>query len=109
MDVALHGSIVLEKMLRLPPVERAGKLERLLKVFRACSAPVGLRSGVTVGHYDHLLPAVLPVLVPPIAVSLGRGGIITAVASTEVISNLGFVTEVGLDNLLAYGILGGDV
>jgi hypothetical protein len=32
-DVALHGSTVLEKMLCLPPVERARGLERLLKVF----------------------------------------------------------------------------
>ena len=32
MDVALHGSTVLEKMLRLPPMERVGRLKRLLEV-----------------------------------------------------------------------------
>jgi hypothetical protein len=44
-DVALHGCVVLEEMLRLLPMERAGGLERLLEVFQSCSAPTGLRSG----------------------------------------------------------------
>ena len=33
MDVALHGGIVLEKMLHLTPMEWVGGLERLLEVF----------------------------------------------------------------------------
>jgi hypothetical protein len=69
-DVALHGCIVFEKMLRLPPMEWAGGLERLLKVFQICSAPAGLRSGGMVGHGDHLLPVVLPILIPSVAASL---------------------------------------
>ena len=71
MDVALHGSIVLEKMFWLPPMERVGGLEHLFKVFWACSVPMGLRSSDAVGHGDHLLLATLPVLVPPIVASLG--------------------------------------
>jgi hypothetical protein len=109
MDVAFHGGAVLEKILRLPPVEWAGGLERLLKVFWACSAPAGLRSGGTVGRDDHLLPAALSVLVPPVAASLGRGRIIGIVTTAEVASNLGFPAEVGLDSLLAGGVLGGNV
>jgi hypothetical protein len=69
-DVALHGCIVLEKMLRLPPVERAGGLKRLLKVFRTCSMLAGLRTGDVVGHGNHLLPTVLPILVSPVMASL---------------------------------------
>jgi hypothetical protein len=72
-DVARHGGTVLEKMLRLPPVERAGGFEHLLEVFRVCSAPVGLWSGDAIGHGDHLLPTVLPVLVLLVATLLGRG------------------------------------
>jgi hypothetical protein len=49
IDVALHGSIVLEKMLRLPLMERAGGLECLLEVFWVCNMPAGLRSGGAVG------------------------------------------------------------
>ena len=74
-----------------------------------CSVPVGLRFGGTVCHGDHLLPAALPVLVPPIVASLGRGRIIGAITTTEVASGLGFLTKVGLDGLLAGGVLGGDV
>jgi hypothetical protein len=72
-DVALHGGTVLEKMLRLPPMEWVGGFERLLEVFRVCSAPVGLWSSDTIGHGDHLLPAVLLVLVLLVATLLGRG------------------------------------
>jgi hypothetical protein len=70
-DVALHGCAVLEKMLHLPPMERARGLERILEVFRSCSASTRLRSGNAVGHGDHLLPATLLVLVPPVTASLG--------------------------------------
>jgi hypothetical protein len=108
-DVALHGSIVLEKMLCLPLVEQARGLEHLLKVFQACSMPMGLRSCSTVDHGDHFLPMALLLLVPPIAVLLGLGRIVGVVATTEVASGLAFPTEVGLDGLLASGILGGDV
>jgi hypothetical protein len=51
----------------------------------------------------------LPVLVPPIVASLGQGRIIGVVTTTEVASDLGFPIEVGLDGLLAGGVLGGDV
>ena len=70
MDVALHGGVVLEKMLHLPPMEWAGGLERLLEVFRSCSVPARLRSGNAVGPRNHL-PMALSVLVPPIMASLG--------------------------------------
>ena len=62
-------------------MEWAGGLERLLKVFRACTTPARLRSG-------HL------------------GGI---VAIAEVDGGLDFPAEVGLDHLLASGILGGNI
>jgi hypothetical protein len=41
-------------------------------------------------------------------VSLGQGGVVAAITSTEVTGSLGFAIEVGLD-LLADGVLGGDV
>jgi hypothetical protein len=41
--------------------------------------------------------------------SLRRGGVIGAVATTKVADSLGFPTKVGLDGLLAGGILGGNV
>jgi hypothetical protein len=71
MDVALHGSVVLEKMLCLPSWNGQGDSSTFLKCFGACSAPVGLRSGGAVGRGDHLLPMVLSVLVSPVAMSLG--------------------------------------
>jgi hypothetical protein len=40
---------------------------------------------------------------------LGRGGIIATLTTTEIASGLGFHAEVGLDDLLASGVLGGDV
>jgi hypothetical protein len=62
-----------------------------------------------VGRGHHLLPTALPVVVPLVLASLGRVRIITAVATTEVASSLGFPAEVGLDRLLTGGVLGGDV
>ena len=109
MDVAPDGGAVFEEVLRLPPVERAGGLECLLEVLMARTAPTGLRPGDAVGQGHHLLPAVLPVLVLLVAAMLGRGGVITAVPTAKVVGGLGFATEVGLDGLLAGGILGGNV
>jgi hypothetical protein len=109
MDVALHGCVVLEKMLRLPPMEQAGGLKRLLEVFRSCSSPVGLRSGDVVSHGDHLLPAEVSVLVLPVIALLGRGRIISAITTTKVAGGLGFPVEVGLDGLLTGGILGDNI
>jgi hypothetical protein len=71
-DVALHGNTVLEKMLCLPPVERAKGLEHLLKVFRACGVPAGLRSCSAIDRGDHFLPMALSLLVPPVAVRRRR-------------------------------------
>jgi hypothetical protein len=96
-------------MLCLPPVEGAGGLKRLLKVLRACATPAGLRSGNAVGHDHHLLPAALSILVLLVVASLGRGRIVTAVATTEVAGGVGFPAKVGLDHLLAGGVLGGKV
>jgi hypothetical protein len=62
-----------------------------------------------VGRGHHLLPVVLSVLVPPIVALLGQGRAIVAIASTEVIGDLSFATEDGLDHILTSGILGGDV
>ena len=109
IDVTLHGGIVLEEVLCLPPVEWAGGLERLLKVFWACTSPARLRSGGTVGHAHLLLPTSLSVLAPPVVVSLRRGRVVTTVTSTEVTGGLGFAAEVGLDRVLIGGVLGGDV
>jgi hypothetical protein len=62
-----------------------------------------------VSHGDNLHPATLPVLVPPVAASLGRDGIIGAVTTTEVAGGPGFPTKVGLDGLHTGGILGGNI
>ena len=62
-----------------------------------------------VGHGHHLLPVVLPVLVPPVVAPLGRGGVIVVIASAKVTDNLGLVAEVGLDRLLVSGVLGGNI
>jgi hypothetical protein len=71
--------------------------------------PMGLRSGGAICRGDHLLPTELSVLVSPIAVSLARGRIVGAVTTTEVAGSLGFPIEVGLNDLLASGVLGGDI
>jgi hypothetical protein len=41
--------------------------------------------------------------------SLGQGGIVGAITITKVADGLSFLAEVGLDGLLAGGILGGNV
>ena len=51
----------------------------------------------------------LLVLVPLVAAALGRGGVIAAVSTTKVTGGLDLAAEVGLDGLLAGGVLGGDV
>ena len=79
-------------------MEWARGLERLLEVFQACSAPTGLRFGGMVSCGDQLVPTVLPILVSPVAVLLGRGRIISAVTTTKV-----------ADGLFASGVLGGTV
>jgi hypothetical protein len=71
MDVALDGDVVLEEVLRLPPMERVGGLECLLKVLGARAPPTGLRPGGMVDHGHHLLPMTLLVLGPLIAATLG--------------------------------------
>jgi hypothetical protein len=71
MGVALDCGAVFEGVLRLPPVERVGRLERLLEVLRACTAPTGLRLGGVVSRNPHHLPMLLLVLVPLIAEMLG--------------------------------------
>ena len=58
---------------------------------------------------EEMVVAVLPVLVPTVVASLGRGRIVGAVTTTEVAGGLGFLTEVGLDVLFTGGVLGGDV
>jgi hypothetical protein len=68
-----------------------------------------LRSGSVVGHGHPLLLVALLILVPPIVVLLGQGGVIAALTFIEVTNGLGFVTEVGLDCLLTGVLLGGDV
>ena len=90
-------------------MEWVGGLERLLEVFRACSAPMGLRSGYVVSRGDHPLPMALLVLVLPVVASLGRGRIVGAITTIEVGGGLGFPTEVGPDGLLTGGLLGGNV
>jgi hypothetical protein len=70
-DVALHGSVVLEEMPGLSPMEQTGGLKHLLKVFWVCTALARLRSGYVVGRGCHLLPVTLPVLVLLVVVSLG--------------------------------------
>jgi hypothetical protein len=70
---------------------------------------MGPRSGGVVGRSDHLLPAALSVLVLPIAMSLERSRIVSAIATTKVAGGLGFPAEGGLDDLFTGGILGGDI
>jgi hypothetical protein len=71
--------------------------------------PTGLRPGGAVGRGHHLLTVALQVLVPLVAVMLGRSMVAAAVPTTEVADSLGLATEVGLDGLLASGVLGGDI
>ena len=71
MDVAPNGGIVLEEVFHLPSMEWVGGFERLLKVLGARGAPTRLRPGGVVGRYHHLLLAMLLVLVPLIATTLG--------------------------------------
>jgi len=70
-NVALHDSAIIEEVFCLPPVEWAGGLKRLLEVFWACASPTWLRSSGAVGRGHYFLLAALPVLVPPVMVSLG--------------------------------------
>jgi hypothetical protein len=93
----------------LAPHGRGSGLECLLEVLWACATPVGLRSSGRVRRGQHLLPVALLVLVSLVVVSLGRGGIIVTVVTTEVVDSLGFPIEVGLDHHLTGGVLGGDV
>jgi hypothetical protein len=90
-------------------MEWAGGLERLLEVLGVCAAPAGLRPGGEVDRGHHVLPTTLSILVSLVMVVLGRGGVIVVVSTTEVASGLGLAAEVGLDNLLAGGVLGGDI
>ena len=46
----------------------------------------------------------LPVLVPLIVVALGRGGVTTAISTTEVPGGLNLAIEFGLDGLLTGGM-----
>ena len=46
MNVAPDGGTILEEVLRLSPMERAGGFEHLLEVLRSCPMPVRLRSGI---------------------------------------------------------------
>jgi hypothetical protein len=62
-----------------------------------------------VGRDHHLLPIALLILVPLLTVALGRGGVVATVSTTKVTGGLDLATEVGLDGLLAGGVLGGDV
>ena len=108
-DVALDGGAVFEEVLRLPPMEQEGGLKRLLEVLGARTMPVGLRYDSTVSRGHRLLPTTLLVLVPLVAVALGRSGVVAAIPTAEVADGFGFAAEVGLDGLLVGSILGGDV
>ena len=87
----------------MPLMEWAGGFKRLLKVLGAHGMAVVLRPSSIVGHGHHLLPTALPVLVPLVAAMLGRSRVIATVPTTEVADSL------GLNGLLAGGILDGDV
>ena len=108
MDVALHGSVVLELVPCLHPWNMQGALSTFLKcsgraprlwgrdlVARLGTATISSRSASG--------------LVPSIMASLGRGGVITTIASTKVTDGPGFAAEVGLDHRIASGVLGGDI
>ena len=90
-------------------MEQVGGLEHLLKVLRAHTMPMGLRPYGAVDHGHHLLPMVLPVLVPLVAAMLGRSGVVITIPITKVASGFGLAADLGLDSLLTGGILGGDV
>ena len=109
MDVAPNGGAVHQEVLRLSLVERARGLERFLEVLGACATTVGLRSSHAVGCSHHLLPTALLILVPLMAMVLGRSRVIGVVFTTKVAGSLGLAAEVGLDSLLACGILGGHI
>jgi hypothetical protein len=90
-------------------MEGARGFECLLEVLRVYAPSVGLKLGSAVSHGYHLLCMVLSILGPLVTVTLGQGEVITTVSTTEVANDPGFATEVGLDGLLAGGILGGDI
>jgi hypothetical protein len=90
-------------------VEQAEGLECLVKVLRVRAMPTGLRPSSVVGCGHHLLPVMLSVLLLLIAVMLGRHRVITIIPPTKVGSGFVLATEVGLDSLLAGGIVGGDI
>jgi hypothetical protein len=108
-DVAPHGGAVLQKMLHLPTVERAGGLEHLLEVLRARTVLVGLRPSGAIDCGHHLLPTVLVLTGPLVAAALRRYGVVDVPTTKVDDSGPGLAAGVVLDGLLAGGILGGDV
>jgi hypothetical protein len=89
-------------------MERTGGFEHLLKMLGMRGAPTGLRPGGAVGYCPHLLPTA-PLILVLVMVTLGRCRVTAAVPTTDIGDSFGLATEVGLDHLLASGILGGDI
>jgi hypothetical protein len=90
-------------------VEQAEGLKCFVEVLRVRAMPTGLRPSSAVGCGHHLLPVMLSVLLRLITVMLGRHRVITIVPPTKVGSDFVLATKVGLDHLLAGGVVGGDI
>ena len=75
----------------------------------AHTMPAGLRPSGTVDYDHHLLPAVLPIIIPLVMAMVGQSGVVVAIPTAKVVDGFGLATKVGLDNFLAGGVLGGVV
>jgi hypothetical protein len=90
-------------------MKRAGGFECLLEVLRRHGMPIWLRTNGAVGRCHHLLFGALLVLVPLIAVMLGRCRVVTTIPTAELGGSFGLAAKVGLDRVLAGGVLGSDI
>jgi hypothetical protein len=103
-DVALDGGAILEEVLHLPSMERAGGFECLLKVLGVRTVP-----WAEAWRCGQPWPPSPPFLVSLVTAMLGQSWVIVDVPAAEVTGGFYLVAEVGLDGLLTGGILGGDV
>jgi hypothetical protein len=105
VDVASDGHAVLEDVLGLPAIKRAGcRLKRLLEVLGSLAPPLARRTGGAFGCSHHLLSRALLV-----AMAVGHDGFIVAVPTVKVSAILALATEVGQDSFVSYGVLSGVV
>ena len=71
--------------------------------------PAGLRPSGTVDYDHHLLPAVLPIIIPLVMAMVGQSGVVVAIPTAKVADGFGLAAKVGLDGLFTRGVLGSNV